>query len=214
MVWDLLVLRRDEAEEEEEEEKKFLVGQNGSERQLRVCSLQGHQHPCRGAMAFLMVQDHRLLVYKVVDAPGMQVVVVPGCIPVVAQRLLPTVQTVLVDKVVDAPVMKVVPGSHAVIFPVVTQRLIPLVQPVQRTIKISQLQFVPGGRCPCLAGHASSQVLVLRRQLSSHSCSFEKIVGVQVSLGQGGQCPCCAGRASSTGAVVEETVVLPQLHLS
>ena len=35
----------------------------------------------------------------------------------------------------------------------------------------------------------------------------------QLLFDVGGLCPWCAGRASSTGAVVEKTVVLPQLHL-
>ena len=81
----------------------------------RTVSLHGHQHPCRGAKAFPMVQtvlrtienplfllkkvvDAQVVqvsqgVYRVVDAPGMQVVVA-----VVAQRPLPMIQTVLVDK--------------------------------------------------------------------------------------------------------------------
>ena len=35
-----------------------------------------------------------------------------------------------------------------------------------------------------------------------------------IALRHVGLCPWCAGRASSTGAVVKETVVPPQLHLS
>ena len=34
-----------------------------------------------------------------------------------------------------------------------------------------------------------------------------------LAFGHGHRCPCCAGRASFTGAGVEQTVVLPQLHL-
>ena len=113
------------------------------------------------------IEIPNLLLYKAVDAPGMQVVVAIF-LPVVAQRLLPMVQTVLMDKVVDAPAMqvvvalflpvvaqripmvctvlmdKVVDAPVVQVVPVVTQRLIPVVQPVQQVIVITQLLFVPG----------------------------------------------------------------------
>ena len=61
--------------------------------------------------------------------------------------------------------------SKAVDIPFVTQKLIPTVQTIQQIIEILHLLFVLGGRCPCCAGRADSQVLPWRRRSCSHSCS-------------------------------------------
>ena len=91
-----------------------------------------------------------------------------------------------------------------------------------------------GDRCPCCAGRASSTVAVVEEtvalpqlQLLRNSpdvvsipswCrgSFHGLADHRnsaVSLRQGDRRPCCTGGVSSTGAVVEETVVLPRVHL-
>ena len=49
--------------------------------------------------------------------------------------------------------------SKVVDIPFVPQKLIPTVQTIQQIMEIPHLLFVFGGRCPCCAGRANSQVL-------------------------------------------------------
>ena len=103
--------------------------------------LQGRLHPCRGAVFdphSFPVRDHRdspVAVHKVVDVPGLLLVV-----------RFPQLPCVCGDSRAPTPAAR---GKdrrdQTSSFPVVTQRSIPMVQPVWRTKEISQLQFAPGG---------------------------------------------------------------------
>ena len=112
-------------------------------------------------------------------------------IPVVAQLLLDTVIDVPVVQVVQLPSSFTRRGAEA--FP--WSRLF---------VGPSRFPVAPqhGDRCPSCAGRAG------------HSCRGAE-ADPRGLVGHGdSQSPWCAGRASSTGAVVEATVVLLQLHLS
>ena len=66
------------------------------------------------------------------------------------------------------------------------------------------------GRCPCCV---VVHIPYRGAEADSHGphCSSDRRY-IPVPCGQGGRFPLFAGGASSTGAVVERTVVLPQLH--
>ena len=94
--------------------------------------------------------------------------------------------------------------------PFVPQTQILMVQSIQQTTEFPQLLYVSGGRCPCCA---VEQISLSWRRGLSHGPDGSSDHGVStVCPRQGDRCPCCAGRERSTCAVVEKTVVLPQLH--
>ena len=93
---------------------------------------------------------------------------------------------------------------------VVAHRLFPMVQAVLRTIEIPWLldtvidvpvaQVLQVVVFPVVVQRPVPTVQTVRRTKEISQFSFDKVIDVP------------AGRASSTGAVVEETVVLPRLH--
>ena len=101
--------------------------------------------------------------------------------------VIPQMQSL--DKVIDDPVVRVVQvlpsRSHARC----VQRLVPW---LRSAVAVHQQGSTSVSRCRGSSDHRDSPVLLL----------------------QGDRRPCCAGGASSTGAIVEETVVLPRLQVS
>ena len=110
-----------------------------------------------------------------------------------------------VQKTADFPQLLLI--FHVVDFHVVVQRPIPMALTVQQTMETSQLLLtvidVPVAQVvqdiPVGTPRLFSMVTLAIEIPSSSSTRWS--------------CPSCAGRASSTGAVVEETVALPQLQL-
>ena len=93
-------------------------------------------------------------------------------------------------------------------FPVVVQRPIPMVLAVQQTIETLQLLLNTVIGVP-VAQVVQDIPVVMQKLIPMVSLTIEI---PPVLLRQGDRCPAFASGASSTGAVVEQTVVLPRLH--
>ena len=118
-------------------------------------------------------------------------------------RLTIEIRQLLWDTVIDVPVVPVVQD-----IPVVTQRPISM---VLVSMEIPQLLLDMTVYVPVVQDRADFPCRGADAVSHGPDCSSDHGIST-VCLRQGDRCPCCAGRERSTGAVVEKTVVFPQLH--